>query len=47
MEEAGKAIAEVMRTLPPIGDNEIEMIRKNPNLSIFQKWKLIRAIRKD
>lgn len=46
MEEAVKAIAEVMSTLPPIGDNEIARIRKNPNLSIFKKWKLIRKIRK-
>lgn len=47
VEEAADAVYKVLRELPPIGEAEIAMIRCNPSLSWFQKWRLIRSIRKD
>ena len=44
--EAAEAIARVMRALPPIGEAEIKNIKRNPSLSRFQKWRLIREIKK-
>ena len=44
--EAAEAIGRVMRHLPPIGETEIENIKRNPSLSRFQKWRLIREIKK-
>lgn len=44
--EAAEAIGRVMRHLPPIGETEIEQIKRNPSLSRFQKWRLIREIKK-
>lgn len=32
--------------LPPIGETEISLIKSNPNISKFQKWRLIRNIRR-
>lgn len=46
-DEAADAVYKVLRALPPIGEAEIAMIRCNPSLSWFQKWRLIRSIRKD
>ncbi len=46
-EEAADAVYKVLRELPPIGEAEIAMIRRNPSLSWFQKRRLIRSIRKD
>ena len=46
-EKAADAVYKVLRELPPIGEAEIAMIRCNPSLSWFQKWRLIRSIRKD
>lgn len=45
-EEAAEAIARVMRALPPLGEEEINNIKRNPSLSRFQKWRLIREIKK-
>ncbi len=45
-EEAAEAIARVMRHLPPIGETEIEQIKRNPSLSRIQKWRLSREIKK-
>ena len=44
--EAAEAIGRAMRSLPPIGETEIENIKHNPSLSRFQKWRLIREIKK-
>ena len=44
--EALNAICELAKHLPPVGKNEEELIRNNPNLSRFQKWRLIRKLRK-
>ena len=46
MNEAMQAICLAMRTLPPLVDAEIAMIRNNPSLNIFQKWWLIHKIKK-
>lgn len=45
-EEAAEAIARAMRALPPLGEEEINNIKRNPSLSRFQKWRLIREIKK-
>ena len=45
-EDAANRIFEALRKLPPIGETEINLIRRNPSLNIFQKWRLIREIRK-
>jgi hypothetical protein len=44
--EAEEAIGRVMRHLPPIGEPEIEQIKRNPSLTRFQKRRLIREIKK-
>ena len=44
--EAAEAIGRAMRLLPPIGEAEIMNIKCNPSLSRFQKWRLIREIKK-
>lgn len=46
-DEAADAVYKILEKLPPIGEAEIAMIRCNPSLSWFQKWRLIRSIRKD
>lgn len=43
--EAAEAIGRVMRALPPLGEEEINNIKRNPSLSRFQKWRLIREIK--
>ncbi|MBP5383759.1 MAG: hypothetical protein J6Y57_02160 [Lachnospiraceae bacterium] len=44
-EQAAGAICRVMKLLGPLGEREIELIKANPRLNIFQKWRLIRQIR--
>lgn len=46
MQEAADALAKVVRRLPPVGEEEIKMIKSNPSLSIIQKWLLIRNIKR-
>jgi len=46
MEQAADAICEAVKLLGPPGEREIELIKANPSLNIFQKWKLIRLIKK-
>ncbi len=46
-EEAATALTKAMRLLPPLGETEIELIKRNPNLSKFQKWRLIHMIKKE
>ena len=45
-EEAVEVFARTMPYIPPLGETEEELIRGNPNISRFQKWRLIRGIRK-
>lgn len=45
-EEAAGAIKEIMQLLPQPGETEIELINRNESLSWFEKWKIIRTIRK-
>lgn len=45
-EEAATALSRVMQLLPPLGEAETELVKRNPNLSRFQKWQLIRKIKK-
>lgn len=46
MQKAADALAKVLRRLPPVGEEEIKMIKSNPSLSIIQKWLLIREIKR-
>lgn len=45
-EEALHGIARLSKYIPPLGEIDIEMIKQNPSLSFFQKWKLTRQIKK-
>ncbi len=46
-EEAANNMAASMRTLPPINPDEAEaLIRANPTLSRFQRWRLVRELRR-
>lgn len=45
-EEMSEALAHIMKLLPPLGENEIMEIKNNPGLTIFQKRRLIKMIRK-
>lgn len=46
MQEAADALTKMVRRLPPVGEEEIKMIKSNPSLSIIQKWLLIRKIKR-
>ncbi len=43
--EASEALIAAMRLLPPPGKEDIELIKRNPTLNWWQKWKLIRQIK--
>ena len=43
--EATEALTAAMRLLPPAGKEDIELIKRNPTLNWWQKWKLIRQIK--
>lgn len=43
--EATEALTAAMRLLPPPGKEDIELIKRNPTLNWWQKWKLIRQIK--
>lgn len=45
-EEMSEALTHIMKLLPPTGENEIVAIKNNPSLTIFQKRRLIKMIRK-
>ena len=45
-DDAAVACGEMVSLLPPIGETEISLIKSNPNISRFQKWRLIRNIRR-
>ena len=44
--EAVDALTAAMRLLPPPGKEDIELIKRNPTLNWWQKWKLIRQIKR-
>ena len=44
-EEMAEALTRIIKLLPPPGENEISAIKNNPNLTIFQKHRLIKMIR--
>jgi hypothetical protein len=44
--EAVEAVTAAMRLLPPPGKEDIELIKRNPTLNWWQKWKLIRQIKR-
>lgn len=45
-DDAAAACREMASLLPPIGETEISLIKSNPNISKFRKWRLIRNIRR-
>lgn len=45
-EEALSAFEKFCKALPPPGDKEIELIKRNPSLSPLQKRRLIKDIEK-
>lgn len=42
--EMAEALEHIMKLLPPPGEKEILMIKNNPSLSKFQKFRLIKII---
>lgn len=44
-EELAKALGQLMSKMPPLGETDIELIKKNPCLSWWQKRKLTRKIK--
>lgn len=46
VDDAAVACLEIASFLPPIGEMEISLIKNNPNISRFRKWRLIRNIRR-
>lgn len=44
VKEATEAIYSIMSKLPPPGKKDIELIKRNPSLNLFQKIRLIRMI---
>lgn len=44
--EAVEALTAAMRLLPSPGKEDIELIKRNPTLNWWQKWKLIRQIKR-
>ena len=43
--EVSEAVQKLMSLMPPPGEEDIELIKKNPCLSWWQKRKLIRKIK--
>ena len=41
-----KAVQELSKNLPPISEEDIELIKCNPSISFISKIKLIRKMRK-
>lgn len=44
--EAAEAFNRAARLMPPPGQEEIVAVRMNPSLTRFQKWRIIRQIKK-
>lgn len=43
--ELSEAVQKLMSLMPPPGEEDIELIKKNPSLNWWQKRKLIRKIK--
>ena len=43
-EEMAEAVTRIIQSMPTPGENEIMMVKNNPNLSTLEKQKAIRAI---
>lgn len=46
MEELGKAISEFMKHVPPMSEQDIELVKMNPNLSFIQKLIITRKMKR-
>lgn len=46
LDDAAEAMKKVMYLLPPLGEMEISLVKANPSLNWFQKWKLNRFIKR-
>ena len=45
-EEMGRAVGELIKNIPPLSEKDIDLIKRNPSLSFFQKAKIIKRMRK-
>ena len=45
-EEMGRAVGELIKNIPPLSEKDIDLIKRNPPLSFFQKAKIIKRMRK-
>lgn len=45
-EEMGEAAVELIKNIPPLSEKDIDLIKRNPSLSFFQKAKIIKRMRK-
>lgn len=45
-EKLGKAIAEFMKHVPPVSEQDIELVKMNPNLSFIQRLIITRKIKR-
>lgn len=45
-EEMGRAVGELVKNIPPLSEKDIDLIKRNPSLSFFQKAKIIKRMRK-
>lgn len=46
LDEAAEAMRNAMKLLPPPGEMDILLIKANPSLNWFQRWRLIRYVRR-
>lgn len=46
LDDAAEAMKKVMGLLPPPGETDITLIKANPSLNWFQKWKLNRFVKR-
>lgn len=44
-EKMSEAVTNIIKLMPQLGENEIQTIKNNSNLTIFQKHRLINMIR--
>lgn len=45
VKEYEKALSNAMKLLPPLGDEDIELVKRNPSLHWWQKMNLIHQIK--
>ena len=44
--EMGRDVGELIKNIPPLSEKDIDLIKRNPSLSFFQKAKIIKRMRK-